>query len=91
MDKLNFHDFFDYIWEDEGLEIIVSTSYLEKNDNFIKNFTLDIFRLYELSDFPPQYFRKLIEIMFTNLFIFNPGTKNIKEISDDFRNSDHKG
>jgi hypothetical protein len=90
MNKLNFHDFYTYIWEDEGIEIVVSTAYLEKNDEFVKNLTLDFFRLYEMSEFKPQYFKKLIEITFTNLFIYNPGTKNIKEIQDGFRNSDYK-
>ena len=90
MSKMNFHDFYDYIWEDEGIEIVVSTAYLEKNDEFIKNLTLEFFRLYELSEFPPQYFKKIIEITFTNLFIFNPGTKNIKEIRDNFCNSEYK-
>jgi len=90
MNKLNFHEFHDYIWEDEVIEIIVSTSYLEENDDFIKNLTLDYFRIYELSNFPPQYFKKLIEITFSNLFIYNPSTKNIKEIPDDFRNNNER-
>jgi hypothetical protein len=87
MNKINFHDFYDYIWEDEVLEITVSTAYLEKNEEFIRNLTLEYFRLYELSAFPAKYFKKIIEITFTNLFLFNPGTKNIKEIRDGFRNA----
>ena len=84
---MNFHDFYNYIWEDEVLEITVSTAYLEKNEEFIRNLTLEYFRLYELSGFPAKYFKKIIEITFTNLFLFNPGTKNIKEIRDGFRNT----
>jgi len=91
MNKMNFHDFYEYIWEDEMLEIIVSTAYLERNDEFIKNLTLDYFRVYEMSEFAPKYFKKLIEITFSNLFIFNPGTKNIREIKDDYRNSIERG
>ncbi len=87
MEKMNFHDFYQYIWEDEVLEITVSTSYLEENDDFIKHLTLEYFRLYELSDFPAKYFKKVIEITFSSLFLFNPDTENIKEIRDDFRNS----
>lgn len=87
MNKMNFHEFFEYIWEDEMLEIIVSTKYLEENDDYIKHYTLDLFRFYEMSGIKAQYIKKLVEIQFTNLFAFNPGTKNIKEISDDFRNS----
>lgn len=87
MNKMNFHDFYEYIWEDDLLEITVSVAYLEKNDEFIKNLTLDYFRFYEMTDFPPRYFKKLIEISFSNLFLFNPGTKNIKEIKDSYRNS----
>lgn len=87
MNKMNFHEFYEYIWEDEMLEIVVSTAYLEKNDEFIKHLTLDYYRFYEMAEFPPKYYKKLIEITFKNLFIFNPGTKNIKEIKDDFRNS----
>lgn len=84
MDKMNFHEFFQYIWEDEMLEIIVSTKYLEENDDFIKHLTLDYFRFYDMSDFPAKYFKKLIEIMFSNLFAFKPGTENLKEIIDNY-------
>lgn len=87
MNKMNFHEFHDYIWEDEIIGIVVSITYLEANDDFIKNLTLDYYRLYKMSDFKPQYFKKLIEITFANLFTYNPSTKNIKEIKDDFRNS----
>ena len=69
MNKMNFHDFYDYIWEDEMIEITVSTAYLDKNDEFIKNLTLDYFRFYEMSEFPPKYFKKIIEMTFNNLFI----------------------
>ena len=86
MNKLNFHDFYDYIWEDEILEIIVSTKYIDENEDFIRQLTLDMFRFYELSDSPPSYFKKSIEIMFTNLFAFHPKTKNIKEIKDNYPN-----
>jgi len=84
MPKLNFHDFYDYIWEDEVLEIIVSTKYISENEDFIKQLTLDIYRLYEFSELPNSYFKKFIEIMFTNLFIYKPKTSNIKEIKDSY-------
>lgn len=84
---MNFHEFYDYLWEDDVLEIIVSTKYLDEHDSFIRHYTLDLFRLYEMAgDLKPSYFKKMIEITFTNLFAFNPGTENIKEISDKFRN-----
>ena len=88
MNKLDFHEFYDYIWEDDVLEILVSTKYLEKNEDFIRHYTLDLFRFYDMAgNIQPSYFKKLVEITFSNLFAFNPGTKNIKEISDNFRNA----
>lgn len=72
MNKLNFHDFYNYLWQDEILEIVIPNSYLDKNDEFIKNLSLDLFRFYELSDIPPQYIKKLVELFFTNTFIFKP-------------------
>lgn len=84
MNKMNFHEFYTYIWEDEILEIVVSTSYLEENDEFIRHLTLDYYRFYEMSNMPAKYFKKMIEIMFSNLFAFKPGTENIKEIQDNY-------
>lgn len=81
---MNFHEFYDYIWEDDVLEIIVSTKYLEENEDFIKQYTLDVFRLYELSESKPAVFKKQVEIMFSNLFAFHPKTSNIKEIKDNY-------
>lgn len=87
MNKMDFHQFFEYLWEDELLEIVVSTKYLEENDEFIKNYTLELYRLYEMgADLKPQYVKKMVEITFANLFSFNPGTENIKEIPDGNRN-----
>lgn len=87
MNKMNFHEFFEYLWEDEVIEIIVSTAYLEENDDFIRHYTLDLYRFYEMSNLPAKYFKKLVEITFTALFAFQPGTQNIKEIPDGYRNS----
>ena len=87
MEKMNFHEFFEYIWEDEMLEMIVSTKYLEKYDDFIKHYTLEYWRIYDMSDIPAKYFKKLVEITFSSLFIYKPETHNIKEIRDSHRNS----
>lgn len=88
MNKMDFHEFYEYLWEDDVIEIFVSTQYLEKNIDFIRNYTLDLFRFYEMAEgMKASYYKKLVEITFTNLFAFNPGTQNIKEISDGFRNS----
>ena len=84
MNKLNFHDFYDYIWEDDVLELIVSTKYIDENEDFIRQLTLDYYRLYELSDQKPSYYKKVIEIMFSNLFAFSPKTSNIKELKDNY-------
>lgn len=85
MNKLNFHEFYEYIWDDEILAIVVSTKYIDENEDFIRQLTLDVYRLYELSDYPPSFCRKSVEIMFTNLFAFKPKTSNIREIKDNYR------
>ena len=87
MKKMNFHDFYEYLWEDEGLELIVSTAYLDRNDEFIRNYSLELYRFYEMSGIQAKYIKKIVEIQFTNLFFFNPGTENIREIPDNYRNS----
>lgn len=84
MKELNFHEFYDYIWEDDVLEIIVSTKYIEENKEFLEQLTLDYFRLYTFADLKPSYIKKAIEIMFSNLFAFQPGIENIKEIKDNY-------
>lgn len=87
MNKMNFHEFHEYLWEDEMLELYVSTKYLEENDEFIKSYTLELFRFYEMADgLEARHFKKLVEITFSHLFMYNPGTENIREIKDGFRN-----
>lgn len=85
MKKLNYDEFYSYVWEESTwLEKIVSTAYLEENDDFIRNLTFDMFNIYEKSDIPVQLMVKHFEIFFFNLFRFEAGNKNIEEIRDDY-------
>ena len=63
------------------------TAYLDENDDFIRNWTLELYRLHEMANIKAAYIKKMVEITLTNLFFFNPGTENIREIPDNFRNS----
>lgn len=85
MEKLNFDQFFSHVWEDSAwLERIVSTSYLEENDDFIRSLTFDMYNIYEKSEIPLQLMVKQFEIFFFNLFRFEGGNKNIEEIKDNY-------
>jgi hypothetical protein len=83
MEKLNYDQFFAYIWEDSTwLAQLVSVAYLEENDDFIRALTFDMYNLYDKSDIPLQLILKSFEIFFFNLFRFKGGNNNIEELKD---------
>ena len=85
MEKLNYDQFFSHVWEDSTwLEKLVSTAYLEENDDFIRSLTYDMFYIYDKSNIPLQLMVKHFEIFFDNLFKYKGGNENIVEIRDDY-------
>lgn len=87
MQKLDYDDFFRYIWEDEYLEEIISTRFLDEEQDFIRNMTRELYRQYDFGDVSSRHIKKMIEIIFVNFAIFEPKVHNIKPVSDKGRNS----
>lgn len=80
--ELTYEEFYDLIWEDIS-EKVVSTSYLDANDDYISNLTFDLFRLYQMnSPMTIRIIARMLESFFFNTFRFQPMTRNIKEIKD---------
>lgn len=85
-EKLTYDEFYALVWEDSSwLEQIVSTAYLEENDEFVRNLTFEMYNIYEKSDIKPRLMVKFFEIWFFNLFRFKGGNENIKELKDEYR------
>lgn len=86
MNKIDYHSFFEYVWEDESLNDIISMRFIEDESDFIRELTLEIHRQYELRpDVSPSLLKKLIEIFITKLAIFQPKLHKIKPLSDKSR------
>jgi hypothetical protein len=80
--ELTYEEFYDLIWEDIS-EKVVSTSYLDENDDYISNLTFDLYRLYQMnSPMTIRLIARMLESFFFNTFRFQPMTQNIKEIKD---------
>lgn len=86
MKKLDYDDFFYYIWEDEYLNDIISMRFLDDEQEFIRNMTMELYRHYDFGDMSPKHIKKTIEIIFVNLAMFEPKIHNIKPVSDRGRN-----
>lgn len=82
--RLTYDEFFQFIWDDSNLSKIVSVAYQSENEEYIRSITFDIFRVYEFANLSERVALKLFEIHFSNLFRFQPKTKNIKEIKDNY-------
>ena len=82
-EKLTYDEFYALVWEESTwLEQIVSTAYLEENDEFIRNLTFEMYNVYEKANIPQQLMVKFFEIWFFNLFRFKAGNENIEELED---------
>ncbi len=83
MEKFTYDQFYSHVWEDSAwLEKLVSTAYLEQNDDFIRNLTFDMFNIYDKDGIGLQMAVKTFEIFFFNIFRFEADNKNVKELKD---------
>ena len=82
--RLNYDEFFQYIWDDSHLSKIVSVSYQSEYEDYIRSLTFDMYHLYKNTNISERVMLKLFEIHFFNLFRFNPSNKNIEEIRDSY-------
>lgn len=82
--ELTYEEFYDLLWEDVS-EKIVSTSYLDENEDFISNMSFDLYRIYQMNSvLTIRILSRMTESYFFNLFRFQPMTQNIKEIQDNY-------
>ena len=82
--ELTYEEFYDVLWEDVS-EKIVSTSYLDENEDFISNLTFDFYRLYQMNPaLTIRVLSRIVEAFLFNLFRLQPMTKNVKEIIDKY-------
>tara|TARA_R100001039_G_scaffold10623_1_gene5401 strand:+ start:35037 stop:35303 length:267 start_codon:yes stop_codon:yes gene_type:complete len=83
VNKLNYHDFYLYLWEDENLSVIISDRFIDEEQDFIRNFTLELWRQYDLSnDMSARAIKKMVEILFSNLSMFKPDIEIIRPLTD---------
>jgi len=82
--ELTYEEFYDLLWEDVS-EKIVSTAYLDENEDFINSITFDMYRLFQMNyNITIRSLSRIIESFFFNLFRFDPMTENIIEIRDNY-------
>lgn len=82
--QLTYEEFYDLLWEDVS-EKVVSTAYLDENEDFISNLTFDFFRLYQMNPaLTIRILSRLTESFMFNVFRLQPMTNNIKEIVDKY-------
>lgn len=82
--ELTYEEFYDLLWEDVS-EKIVSTSYLDENEDFVSNMSFDLYRAYQMNSvLTIRTLSRITEAYFFNLFRFQPMTHNIKEIQDNY-------
>lgn len=79
MEKLTYEEFRDLVWDSYISEKIVSTIYMNENDNFVNNITFDAFLLYLKTDIDVKIFAKMMESFFYTLFKFKGGNENIED------------
>ena len=82
--ELTYEEFYDLLWEDVS-EKVVSTSYLDENEDFISSLTFDFYRLYQMNPvLTIRILSRLTESFMFNVFRLQPMTRNVKEIVDKY-------
>lgn len=80
MRKLDYHEFYEDLWLSEDFISIISDEYIDKEEDFIREWTKSIYRQYDLKFNGPDHMsfksiKKLFEITFSTLALFEPKTK----------------
>lgn len=77
MNKLDYTEFYDYVWGEYISPEVVPDSYFEKNSELIQHITYDYHMIYEKTPNGSEtHFAKLIEIVFKNFISFGQFKKN---------------
>ncbi|AGO47609.1 hypothetical protein Phi4:1_gp074 [Cellulophaga phage phi4:1] len=87
MKKLDYHEFYEYIWMSEDFVDVISDNFIDAEEEFIREFTLQLWRLYDLkfeSNDPlsSSSIKRVFSILFSSLALFTPKLESLKPISD---------
>lgn len=68
MDKLNFEEFFDFVWNEYVSERVVPNSFFDGNKELITDVTYDVYHVYkQQQNLSESVFAKIIEQVFRNV------------------------
>jgi len=74
--EITYEEFYDILWENVS-EKIVSTMYLDENDDYINSITFDLYRLYQMNcGITIRIVGRMLESSFFNLFRYKPKNEN---------------
>jgi len=77
--EITYEEFYDLLWENVS-ENIVSTKYLDENDDYISNMTFDLYRLFQMNGtMSIRALGRILESFFFNFFRYKPKNENIIE------------
>jgi hypothetical protein len=76
LQDITYEEFYDLLWENVS-ENIVSTIYLDENDEYINSMTFDLYRLYQMNcGITIRVLGRILESSFFNMFRHKPRTEN---------------
>lgn len=80
-EKLGSEEFYETLLELTSSNIL-NDAYIEKYEEFCNNLIFDLWKQYYYCEhnLGVKHFADLLEIFFTNVFIYKPGTSKINEI-----------
>lgn len=80
--EITYEDFYEMFWM-EVSDKIVTTAYINKNQDFIDALTFDYWRLFEMNgNTSIRVMARTAEAFFYCMFRYRPSKENIKEIPD---------
>lgn len=75
--KVSFEEFKSIIWSDYISENVVSTAYMNKNEDFVNELTFEFYDYYRKGSYTIKELGRMIEKFFFTLFRFKGGNENI--------------
>ena len=76
---MDYDKFRHILWSEYISEKIVSDTYIEKNEDFIRELTFDAYKMYLAGGITLKIAGKMFESFFDNMFRFKPTTEKIRE------------
>lgn len=80
MTKLNYEEFYDYVWDEYIHESVVSNRFLDNNSDLVDNITYDVFHVYKQSqNVSETIFAKIVEQSFKSMITFGIVVNDLKD------------